>query len=167
MVADLQHYDGYTKVFFFHELDDETKEKALQRFSEYMKRGVILKGSFPDDAWYISDEVKRRHIRFREKDGMVQEWTGCTDECYRDYVRAYTALLMGAMSVNTIAEISKSLIRLGCCSFEEACTWDVYTLHALRFLDMIPDSPGYIGPVMERIEENRTLDSWGHKPRKL
>ena len=72
MVADLQHYDGYTKVFFFRELDDETKEKALQRFSEYMKRGVILKGSFPDDAWYISDEVKRRHIRFREKDGMVQ-----------------------------------------------------------------------------------------------
>ena len=37
MVADLQHYDGYTKVFFFRELDDETKEKALQRFSEYMK----------------------------------------------------------------------------------------------------------------------------------
>ena len=49
----------------------------------------------------------------------------------------------------------------------EACTWDVHISHALQFLGMIPDSPGYIGAVMERIEENRTLDGWARKPRKL
>ncbi|MCI7603995.1 MAG: hypothetical protein MSS90_07525 [Blautia massiliensis] len=167
IVAELQEHEGYTKIFLFHELDAETKRNAGERFREYKDRGVIRSGSFYAEEWLLYDEVKRRHLKFRVTDGSIQEWTGCTDGCYLDYVRAYVVLLLGLLSVNTIAEICKTLIRLGSTSFDEACSWDVYTLHVLRFLGMIPDSPGYIGPVMERIEENRTLDGWGKKPRKL
>lgn len=167
MVAELQDFEGYTKVFRFRELDDETKVKAEQRFLEYAARGVIEEGAFHDGEWLVSDEVKRRRIRFTPSKGGIREWTGCTENCYCDYVRAYAAMLLGCMNVGTIAEISKSLLRLGGCSFEEACMWDVYTLHALQFLGMIPGSPGCIGLVMEKIEENRTLDGWRHNPRKL
>ena len=167
IVEGLQENEGYTKFFLIRELDQETRAGVERRFAEYVDRGVIQEGAFSDDEWLLFDEVKHRRIRFGLGDGRIQEWTGCTEKGYKDYVRAYIVLLLGLMAVNTIAEISKSLIRLGTASFEEASTWDVYTLHALQFLGMIPDSPGYIGPVMERIEENRTLDGWRHKPRKL
>ena len=167
MVAELQDFEGYTKVFLFRELDADTREKAEQRFAEYTDRGVIMEGSFEDDAWLVSDEVRHRRIRFMPAEGDIRDWTGCTGSCYCGYVRAYAVLLLGCLNVNTIAEISKSLIRLGCASFEDACMWDVYTLHALQFLGMIPGSPGYVGPVMEKIEENRTLDGWRKHPRKL
>ena len=167
MVADLQDFEGFTKVFLFGELDDDTREQAEQRFMEYKGRGVIMEGSFMDDAWLVSDEVRHRRICFSPSEGEIREWTGCTPGCYCGYVRSYAVLLLGCLNVNTIAEISKALIRLGCASFEEACMWDVYTAHALRFLGMIPGSPGYVGPVMEKIEENRTLDGWRRHPRKL
>lgn len=167
MIAESQDFEGYTKLFLFRELDDETREKAEQRFLEYAARDVVVEGGFSDDVWLISDEVRRRSIRFTPSEGAVMEWTGCTESCYCGYVRAYAAMLLGCMNAGTIAEITKSLVRLGCSSFEEACMWDVYTLHALRFLGMIPGSPGHIGPVMEKIEENRTLDWWRHNPRKL
>ena len=152
MVADLQDFEGFTKVFLFGELDDDTREQAEQRFMEYKGRGVIMEGSFMDDAWLVSDEVRHRRICFSPSEGEIREWTGCTPGCYCGYVRSYAVLLLGCLNVNTIAEISKALIRLGCASFEEACMWDVYTAHALRFLGMIPGSPGYVGPVMEKIE---------------
>lgn len=167
IVAGLQEHEGFTKLLLFHELDEGTKRNAEKRFMEYKSRGVIQKGTFYDEEWVLYDEVKRRHIRFAVAEGKIQEWTGCTDDCYLNYVRAYIVLLLGMLTVNTIAEISKSLVRLGTASFDEASSWDVYTSHVLHFLEMIPDSPGYIGPVMERIEENRTLDGWGKKSRKL
>ena len=167
MVADSQDYEGYTKVFLFRELDAGTREQAERRFAEYADRGVIMEGSFADDVWLVSDEVRHRRIRFTPSDGAVREWTGCTQSCYCSYVRSYAVLLLGCLNVNTIAEISKSLVRLGCSSFEDACMWDVYTLHAVQFLGMIPGSPGFVGPVMEKIEENRTLDGWCRHPRKL
>lgn len=153
IVAGLQEHEGFTKLLLFHELDEGTKRNAEKRFMEYKSRGVIQKGTFYDEEWVLYDEVKRRHIRFAVAEGKIQEWTGCTDECYLNYVRAYIVLLLGMLTVNTIAEISKSLVRLGTASFDEASSWDVYTSHVLHFLEMIPDSPGYIGPVMERIEE--------------
>ncbi|MBR3188230.1 MAG: hypothetical protein IKF59_09350, partial [Lachnospiraceae bacterium] len=64
MVAELQDFEGYTKVFLFRELDADTREKAEQRFAEYTDRGVIMEGSFEDDAWLVSDEVRHRRIRF-------------------------------------------------------------------------------------------------------
>lgn len=167
MIADVQVHEGYTKVLLVREMDPETRLQAEKKFSEYAAKGVIDRGTFPDEEWRVTDEVKRRKIRFDTGDGTVHEWTGCGEKCFLDYVRLYTVLLLGTMAVNSIAEISRSLVRLGCSGFGEACTWDVYTSHALRFLDMIPGSPGYIGAVMERIEENRTLDAWNHKPRNL
>lgn len=167
MIADMQIHKGYTKVLLVREMDTETRLHVERKFAEYAARRVIDRGAFPDAEWRITDEVKRRNIRFETGGGTVQEWTGCDEGCFLDYVKSYTVLLLGTMAVHSVAEISRSLIRLGCSAFREACAWDVYTSHALRFLDMLPDSPGYTGAVMERIEENRTLDGWARKPRKL
>lgn len=167
MIADVQMHRGYTKVLLVREMDTETRLQVERKFAEYAAKGVIDRGSFSDAQWRITDEVKRRNVRFETDGDTVQEWTGCSEKCFLDYVKSYTVLLLGTMAVNSVAEVSRSLIRMGCSEFREACAWDVYTSHALRFLDMIPDSPGYTGAVMERIEENRTLDGWIRKPRKL
>ena len=79
MVAELQDFEGYTKVFRFRELDDETRVKVEQRFLEYAARGVIEEGAFHDGEWLVSDEVKRRRIRFTPSKGGIREWTGCTE----------------------------------------------------------------------------------------
>lgn len=167
MIADVQMHKGYTKVLLTREIDTETRLRVERKFAEYAAKGVIDRGAFPDAEWRITDEVRRRNLRFETGGGTIQGWTGCSEECFLDYVKSYTVLLLGTMAAGSVAEVSRSLIRLGCCGFGEACTWDVYTSHALRFLDMIPDSPGYIGAVIERIEENRTLYRWSRKPRKL
>lgn len=167
MIADVQMHKGYTKVLLIREMDTGTRLQAERKFAEYAAKGVIDRGSFPDAEWRITDEVKRRNIRFETGGGTVQEWTGCDEGCFLDYVKSYTVLLLGTMAASSVAGVSSSLVRLGCCGFGEACTWDVHISHALQFLGMIPDSPGYIGAVMERIEENRTLDGWARKPRKL
>ena len=167
MIADVQMHKGYTKVLLIREMDTGTRLQAERKFAEYAAKGVIDRGSFPDAEWRITDEVKRRNIRFETGGGTVQEWAGCDEGCFLDYVKSYTVLLLGTMAASSVAGVSSSLVRLGCCGFGEACTWDVHISHALQFLGMIPDSPGYIGAVMERIEENRTLDGWARKPRKL
>ena len=105
MIADVQMHKGYTKVLLIREMDTGTRLQAERKFAEYAAKGVIDRGSFPDAEWRITDEVKRRNIRFETGGGTVQEWTGCDEGCFLDYVKSYTVLLLGTMAASSVAGV--------------------------------------------------------------
>ncbi len=167
LLSNVQIFDGYTKRIYIVELDEVTRNQARERFERYAMKGVIENTDFADEIWIISDEVKRRHLKFILEPESVQEWTGCEQQAFIAYVKSYVSLLLGSMSITTIAEITKNLMRLGCAGFDEACEMDKYVPHSLSFLSMIPDSPGYISFVIEKLEEMQTMKGLKHKSREL
>ena len=160
--------DGYSRIRLVDSIDDKIMTEAKEKFEKYVRRGTIEKGSFGDDCWLLSDEVRKRTMNFSIPEGKaISEWTGCDSNAYTGYVKAYMVLILGDLAVTTMVSICKSLMAFGMADYDDACKWDIETSHVLQFIMMIPDNDGYLGSVAEYIEENRTLDRWSKHPRQL
>lgn len=160
--------DGYSRIKLVSSIDERVIQEARKKFNQYLIRGVISQGKYDDDCWVLYNEVKHRSISFTVPDGKaISDWTGCSTEAYTDYAKAYIMMVLGEMSIETLATISKNLMTFGASDYEDACRWDVDTAHILQFIMMIPDNDGYLGSVAEYIEENRTLNRWCKSPREL
>ena len=161
-------FEGYSRIKLVSSIDEKVIREARKKFNQYLMRGVISQGRFDDECWILYNEVKHRSISFAAPDGkMISDWTGCSTDAYTDYVKAYIMMILGEITIESLATISKNLMAFGASDYDDACRWDVDTAHILQFIAMIPDNNGYLGSVAEYIEENRTLDRWCKSPREL
>ena len=102
--------DGYSRIRLVDSIDDKIMTEAKEKFEKYVRRGTIEKGSFGDDCWLLSDEVRKRTMNFSIPEGKaISEWTGCDSNAYTGYVKAYMVLILGDLAVTTMVSICKSL----------------------------------------------------------
>ena len=68
----------YSRYLSVNSLDEETFHKARDIFRYYYEHGIIIKGSFDDDNWQVTDEKSCTWIRFGYDDSIyeahAQEW---------------------------------------------------------------------------------------------
>lgn len=156
---------GYVRSLPIRELVPETRSRAKRIFAEYRLRGVIRKGTFMEEGWLLSDELRTTTIAFQIDEGLFCQnaghWIGCTPECYRECMRAYMAFQLGKYTLSFLQIISKDLRLLAAMTMEEACrSFEKEKKLVAGFLSLIPGSNDLRDYVVEELEE------WAWRSRK-
>lgn len=181
---------GYVRYLPIRELDPATRSRAKKIFAEYRLRGVIRKGTFMDEQWLLSDELRTTSIVFQIDESLFDQnarhWIGCTSECYYECMKAYIAFQLGKYSLTFLQILAKDLRLLAAMTIGKACqSFKNEKKLIAGFLSLIPGSNDLRDYVVEELEEwvwklkkcgtrelpdfkyylrfNRELDSWWTK----
>ena len=149
---------GCDRYLQIRNIDGGALEKAEGIFSYYHGKQVILSGDFGDDVWELSDERIRVQICFSVSEPLFHKnakpWIGCSFECFRSAVKAYTMFRMGALSLKSLRGMVNGLRRLGEMDSGAAASVGRNAGHAAELLGLMPGYSAERDAVIEALEEN-------------
>ena len=132
----------YSRYLSVNSLDEETLHKARDIFQYYYEHGIIIKGSFDDDNWQVTDEKSCTWIRFGYDDSIyeahAQEWIGCTTDCYRETIKAYVVFLMGSRTLPALRELASRFREVASMDYPEGQGFKEDSGHVAEMLRLIP-----------------------------
>jgi len=143
---------NYERHYVVAAINEETLRQAESTFDIYRKNGVILSGSFSDDEWVLTNQVKKTTLSFCSNEIMfkryAEKWIGCSCRCFTDGMKAYAIFQMGSIALAGIKEIVKKLM----CVTEKPHTELNADIHIIEFLKLLPDNE-IKDQVIEEMEE--------------
>lgn len=152
-------------------LDDDTRAEAETHFSEYLQKGIVVKGEFSDISWRVTNQLhcftldfSMNEVLYRKK---AESWTGCTAKCFQECLRAFSVFQLKACSMQYLQTTLKSLKTLASMDWEEAMGFAPdERLQFVMFLKLIPGSNDLRDQVIEALETQK-WDTKRKKPREL
>ena len=149
---------GFVRCLPVRCLDGDTRLKARKCFTDYRMRGIIRNAAFEDNIWTLTDEVRNYTIdfrfdtqRFRLK---AETWIGCTQQCYRECMKAYIAFQLGSYTLSYLQMMTNGMKLIAGMTKEEAETIERNDrTHIVGFLFLIPGSNDLKDRVIETLEE--------------
>ncbi|MDR1703948.1 MAG: hypothetical protein LBS19_04595, partial [Clostridiales bacterium] len=126
---------NYERYYLLTELTGEMLRRAKTIFEEYRAQGVVFNGSFDDDAWDITNQIKKTTLRFSPDaflfNRYAEKWLGCSHRCFVDGIKTYTIFNMDIFTIRGIREnIVNQLVK----SAEKPCEELVADKHLIEFL---------------------------------
>ena len=159
----VEEYDNYTRYLKVCTLDAEGVAKAEHIFLEYKNKGVITAGTFQDEVWALTDEVRTIRLHFHIEPEEYRKgaglWTGCTRRDFILCMKAFVSFRLGAVVLNSLYDILRRLKQLACMTLDEVQEIQNPRL-AIDFLTLIPDSSENLDLAMERLEECGMASAW-------
>jgi len=149
-----------TKAAVVSEINGAALQHAAQIFNDFKGRGVILNGSFEDDAWSFTNELKNVGIRFEVE--AVADWIGCTPHEYAMCVKTYIAFQIGRFGLLQLQGIARLLCSVSSIAADDACQIAENISHVKEFLGLIPAGCAGRDAVIEALEEraSRVKSDW-------
>lgn len=174
MIAAIEYESlpGYTRYLKLDRLDDQMVTKARQIFDRYVDDGLVIEGRFEDDDWMLSNQKSHAGLHFRineleYKAGATDEWTGCTAECFKECIKAYTVFQFGMIEISSLQTLVNDLCRLPKIGADKwAGSLDMHG-YLEGFLAMLPGDYPARDMLIERIQEIGRFESGKAVPRKL
>ena len=163
MILQTEECGGLARYLPVRRLDGETRLKAEKRFLNCRVRGIILGCSFEDDVWTLTNELRRYTLDFRF-DGTAfrrkaEAWIGCSEECYRECMKAYAAFHLGTYTLNYLQEIVGEMRLVAGMDKDEAEMLSgnerAPMFPMTGFLSLIPESNDLRDLVIEAWEEQK------------
>ena len=163
MILQTEECGGFARYLPVRRLDGETRLKAEKRFLNCRMRGIILGCSFEDDVWTLTNELRRYTLDFRF-DGTAfrrkaEAWIGCSEECYRECMKAYAAFHLGTYTLNYLQEIVGEMRLVAGMDKDEAEMLSgnerAPMFPMTGFLSLIPESNDLRDLVIEAWEEQK------------
>ena len=138
-------------------LDNEALSRAKMLFNDYKARGVIVSGSFEDQCWILSNQVKKVNIHFISIEGAfnknVPRWIGCDCLCFQNCVKAFIIFKLGDADLATLRKTALIIVGLLEKTMEEAAGLTDNASLIIEFLELLPGGCGERDFVIEELEE--------------
>ncbi len=174
MIAAIEYESlpGYTRYLKLDRLDEGMVIKARGIFDRYAESGMVIKGRFDEDDWMLSNEKSHCGLHFRineveYKNHSVDEWTGCTAECFKECIKAYTVFQFGMIEISSLQIMVNELCRLpGICAEDWTGRAEMHG-YLEGFLEMLPGDLPSKDMLIERIQEMGRILPNKNGPRKL
>lgn len=148
---------GYESYYLVNSLNEDTLARAEKIFDDYKEDRVIIKGSFSDDEWILSNEVKRARLSFDLSELQYKKtaggWIGCTAQAFKDSLKAYIVFQLGKVGLDRLGEIlrvcKRSVMRL-----DPKDVWsESAPYHLLEFLRVLPSDAEELEMLIETLED--------------
>ena len=143
---------NYERHYDIAEMNKETLKQVKSAFNDYRAKGVILNEKFSDDAWILTNQLKRITINFCPNEfkfkRYAEKWVGCSYQCYIDGIKTYAVLQMGNIALAGIKENVRKIIYAA----ENPRTSMKAESHLVEFLKLLPDNE-IKDQVIEELEE--------------
>lgn len=147
----------YSRYLSVNELDNETLKKAKNVFHYYIEQKVIVKGSFDDNEWIVTDEKSKIKIRFDYDDAVyethAQKWIECSSNCYRETIKTYIIFLMGSRALNTLRSLAGRFRDVARSNYPEDQGFEEDSYHIAEMLRLIPGTSQIRDCVIDFLDE--------------
>lgn len=154
---DMEVMNGFTRYLLVEKLDAEMIERAKTIYADYKHQGVILESDFEDDVWILSNQTKRYrflfeidHEKYREN---TEEWAGCSVECFRDCIKAYTVFRFGLQELSGLQLMIYQIIGIVEQPLDVAVEHSEVRNHVESLLTMLPSSVPALDMLIEKLQE--------------
>ena len=163
--------DGYNRYLYVQAFNLAEIDRARMIFSNYKSVGVILEGTFDDEVWTLTDEVRRTRLDFsvnlNDYKHGAGRWIGCTRKSFIVYMKTYVVFQMGQIVLFHLYETVRLLKKLVEMDAETASLLKSSGVE-IEFLSYIPDWSESRDSVIEALEEQNLTERWMKKaPRQL
>lgn len=148
---------GYESRLIVNRIDEDMLGMAKKIFDNYKKDGVIVEGSFADDVWVLSNEIKKTKVSFCFSDVEYKrtagKWIGCTGQVFKESLKAYEVFQLGRMGPPSLRVLPRSVIK-AVMKEDPRDVWSEKTpYHLLELLRILPTNAEGLELLIESLED--------------
>ena len=163
--------DGYNRYLYVPAFDSAEIDRVRMIFVNYQNTGVILEGSFDDEVWTLTDEVRCTRLDFSVDPDVYKKgagrWIGCSRNKFTLYMKTYVVFQMGQIVLFHLYDMVRLLKKIAAMDAETASLLKSTGVEA-EFLSYIPDWSDAKDRVIEAVDERSLTQRWMKKtPRQL
>jgi hypothetical protein len=133
--------DSYSRYLSLYTIDAETMDTARKDFERYRSDGVVVKGSFDDDEWVLSNELKNYHFNFkidgRKYSSKAGKWCGLNAVMFKLCLKSFVVMRLGEVVLGHLSAVCKDILDVSYMEPDEV-SYGRNGSHVLEFLSALP-----------------------------
>ena len=157
---------NYERYYLLSDINEEMLCHAKETFENYRAQGIVIKGSFEDGEWELTNQYKKVTLRFLPNEFLfkrhAEKWLGCSYHSFVEAVKVYAVFNLDGFTVRGIqGRVVNRLVSAG----ETPCEDLDADKHLLEFLKLLPGGEAK-DRIVEDMEEQLMFTTEKHSDRK-